>query len=67
MRLPAQVQPGQHQRCPDAHHPKAQGQAGTPRPVKGEAEAGQKQAGQGQDVHAEQDVFGEHRPPWVEI
>jgi hypothetical protein len=60
VRPAARVQPGQHQNRSDPHEADAEGQSGSCRSAQGEAEPGHQQAHQGQEVHAEENVSGEH-------
>lgn len=56
----ARIQPNQHQSRSDAHHAEAYSQPGSSHSSQREAEPGDYQTNQGKDVHAEQNVFGEH-------
>jgi hypothetical protein len=60
------VQPKKDQSSPRGHEADAQTLTGLPHPVQRKREPHHDEAGQGQDVHAKENVPGEHRlhPRW---
>ena len=60
------VQPEEDQHSPRDYQTDAQSLTDLPHTVLGKGEPRHDEAGQGRDVHAEEDVLGEHRPyPFV--
>ena len=56
------VQPKEDQRSPRHHQTDAESLTGLSHAVQGKGDPHHHEAGQGQDVHAEKNVLGEHCP-----